>query len=183
MIIFERNEKKVIFIGFISFILMIFIIGCAENEEKNNVIPSKTYTWTARQVTEDIPIDLDFSDGFQLLYSTLMGGDTLIIIDNISHINYNQDLNVTFIIYEWSEESESNSFVATLEGNIANIYHSGLMVKITLTIKYVKFTFQKVNFEMEIFDEQWESIEYFKNDINSGGEGFIPLPQSTIKLV
>jgi hypothetical protein len=56
-------------------------------------------------------------------------------------------------------------------------------VKITVTIKYVKLTYQSVNFEMEIYQEQWVSEEDFISDLDSGGEGLKPLPQSCIEIV
>jgi hypothetical protein len=57
------------------------------------------------------------------------------------------------------------------------------MVRIILTIKYVEFTYSNVNFELEVYNEQWDSVDFFKTDLDSGGEGFKPLPHSTIELV
>ena len=92
-------------------------------------------------------------------------------------------MDITILIFEWTNENGTNSFNPAFEGNITNIYRQGLMVRISLTIKYVKFAYQTVNFEMGIFEEQWKSIDYFKSDLDSGGEGFKPFLQSIIELV
>ena len=65
--------------GLICLILIIILSGCNENDNEKNVLPPQTYTWTVKQVYKDIPPDLQWIDGFQLLYTTLKDGDTLII--------------------------------------------------------------------------------------------------------
>jgi len=39
------------------------------------------------------------------------------------------------------------------------------------------------NFEMEIYQEQLESEEYFMSDLEVGSEGFKPLSQNCIEIV
>ena len=163
--------------------LVILMCGCTEDKNggSGNGISAKTYTWTAKQVTDDMPLDLDWDDGFQMLYSTLKDGDTLIIQDTITNISYNSDKGTTTVAFEWTEGIETNSFNLIFEGNITNSYQPGDEVKISVTIKHVTLSYQGFNFEMEIYEEQWESVEYFKSDLDSGGEGFKPLPQSCIE--
>jgi hypothetical protein len=173
-------KKTVITIFIINLILVLITSGCTENNQNGT---AKTYTWTAKQVVADIPIDTDWNDGIQMLYNTLKDGDTLIIQDTITNISYDPDTNTTLVTFEWAEGNETNSLNPTFEGDITGYYQPGSNVKITVTIKYVKLTYQSVNFEMEIYEEQWVSEEDFISDLDSGGEGLKPLPQSCIEIV
>jgi len=176
-------KNTIIITGLVCVTLVILMCGCTENKNNgsSNGTSAKTYTWTAKQATEDMPLDLDWNDGFQMLYNTLKDGDTLIIQDTITNISYNSDKDTTTVTFEWTEDNVTNSFNPFFEGNITNSYKPGDEVKISVTIKYVTVTYQGFNFEMEIYAEQWESEEYFVSDLDSGGEGFKPLPQSCIE--
>jgi len=179
MFILSIMKKTVIVIFIIYLIIILITSGCTEN----NSTSKKTYTWTAKQVFADILKDTNWDDGNQWLYDTLEDGDTLIIQDTITNISYDPDTNTTIVTFEWTEGNETNSLNPTFEGDITSYYQPGSNVKITVTIKYVKLTYQNVIFEMEIYQEQWESEEYFISDSDSSGEGLKPLPQSCIELV
>ena len=169
-------KKSVLFLGVICFVLTIFLCGCAENQD-NNTISHKTYTWTARQLIDDIPQDLDLSLDYKLLYNSLKDGDTLIIQDTISNISYNFDVNTTTITFEWIEGEEKNSYDIIFEGNLTKLYQKNTNVNIQLTIKYVNFSYESLIFELEIFKEQWISFDEFIEN------GLKPLPSSCIKIV
>jgi hypothetical protein len=102
-------KKIVLIIGLICLILITILSGCIENDNEKNVLPTQTYTRIAKQVFEDIPLDLDWIDEFQLLYPTLRDRDTLKIKDSISNITYYLDLYSTVISFDWTADNESSS--------------------------------------------------------------------------
>ena len=108
-ILMKEMKKIGYIIGLICLILIIILSGCTENDNEKNVLPPQTYTRIVKQVFEDILPDLEWIDGFQLLFTTLKDGDTLIIKDSISNITYYPDLNSTVISFDWTADNESSS--------------------------------------------------------------------------
>ena len=166
-------KKSSILICVIIVTLLLFFCGCSEEKKQSK----NSYTWTAKQVFEDIPLDLDWEDDYQLLYNTLEDGDKLIIQDTISDIIYDSDFDITKIIFEWTDEGETNSYYVDFEGNLTDIYQKGVKVKITGVIKYVEFNYENLKFEIEIFEKQWINQDNFITN------GLKPLPSTSIKEV
>ena len=54
-------KKTILMIGIIYVILVIFICGYAKekNGASDNGTSAKTYTWTTKQTTDDMPLDLE----------------------------------------------------------------------------------------------------------------------------
>lgn len=170
----------VIFIIFFS-IYIRFGIEVKKDDVKGD--GRSTFTMTAKEHNDDISVDIDEGDGFSLLYNSLGDGDLLIILDTISDIYYDISTDITTVKFEWIEENETDHLDILFEGDIINSYQPGDEVKISVTIKYVTFSYKDFNFEMEIYEEQWESEDYYRSNVDSGGDGFKPLPQSCIEKV
>ncbi len=172
-------KKLVVSIITLFISLLIFFSGClnlGENDDEKNAI-----IMTAREHNEDITIDTNTNNSFSKLYNSLNDGDLIIIKDVIDSIFYNQKRDATLVSFEWTENGTSNLLEIIFEGDLTPIYFLGDEVEISVTIKYVNFKHNEFNYEMEIYDEQWVSEEFFKTDLEAGGEGFIPLPQNIIK--
>jgi len=172
-------ERKIVAVSLIAIISVALFCGCTEN----NARQKQTYTWTAKQVINDMPVDLEWDDGIQLLYNTLEDGDSLVIQDSITDIYYDPDTDTTVVVFEWSEGEENNSYAPFFEGDITDKYTIGQEVRITVTIKYVEISYGGFDFKIEIFEEQWENEEYFINNYYENGQGLKALPQSDISAV
>jgi hypothetical protein len=171
-------KKLIVTIITLFISLLIFFSGClnlgGNDDEKNTII------MTAREHNEDI-IDTYTNNSFSKLYNSLNDGDLIIIKDIIDIIFYDQKMDVTLVSFEWIENGTSNLLEIMFEGDLTPIFSLGDEVEISVTIKYVNFEHNELNYEMEIFNDQWVSEEFFKTDLESGGDGFIPLPQKFIK--
>ena len=184
-------KKQTLIVCIVVLMLVALFCGCTENKtnddtddgDKGGETTANTYTWTAKETMADIPIDTDFSDGAQVLYNTLKDGDALIIEDIISNINYDPDLDQTTISFEWTEDEMTGSFNPVFEGNLTEIYSAGDNVRITVTIKYVEFTYTdedlgvSMDYQIEVFEELWTTQEEY---ISSGGGA---LPATTIAMI
>ena len=171
----------------IYFIMIILFSGCVEFgtevQDDRGKITGEIVVMTAKEHNEDIILDMDWSDGYSILYDSLDDGDSLIIQDKISDILYDDIDDVSIVFFRWVEGDSIDYLSLAFEGDITKTYKTGDTVEISLTIKYVNFYYEELNFELEIYQEQWENEEYFKNDADSGGDGFKPLPQNCIKVV
>ncbi len=175
--------KKIIFLIIIIFIIIGFIqiggiyIDINDSIDKQDSIE---LIMTAKEHNSDIEIDTNIADGYKLLYNSLKDGDRLIIRDVISSISYYPEVDATKIVFEWSENEKNDSLEVFIKGDITSEYFKGDEVKISVTIKYVNFIFNNYSFEMEIFNEQWESEEYFYENAGTILLGFKPIPKSAI---
>ena len=181
--------KKALFVIGIALCLtlVIFLSGCTENKTTNNDDGSndttpQTYTWTAKQFIDDMIVDTDWTDGLELLYTTLKDGDTLIIQDTISEVSYDSETDITTITFEWTLEGEGiSAFSPNFEGNLTDTYSAGDDVEITVTMKYVTFsddsTGESYTYELEIFEKTWTNKDEY---IETGGAA---LPATSIKKV
>jgi len=172
-------KKGVFVLSIIILMLLLFTCGCTQQDDSEN--GGKTVTMTARELQNDVSSDTDWSTYYTMLYTSLDDGDSLIIQDTVSNISYNLDTDTTTLTFEWIEDGENNSLALYFEGDITITYQPGDKVKISVKIEYVKFSYEDFNFELEIYEEQWVSKEYFKSNMDSGGEGIKPLPQSSIE--
>ena len=135
---------------------------------------------TAREHNEDI-INTYTNNSVTKLYNSLNDGDLIIIKDVIDIIFHDQKMDATLVSFEWTENGTSNLLEFMFKGDLTPIFSLGDEVKISVTIKYVNFTYNELNYEMEIYNEQWVSEDFFKTDLETGGDGFRPLPQNIIK--
>jgi len=179
-----RKINVIIFSIFLIFI--IFLSGCiqfgTDVDDKINQ-KNKLIFMSAKELNEDITRDLNWSDGFSLQYNSLDDGDQLVIKDFIDGIYFNEEFTYTKIRFEWNMDNDSNFFEIKIQGNINSSYNIGDEITISITIKEVKLIYNGFEFDMEIFKEQWVDEEFFKSDIDLGGDGFKPLPQSCISSV
>jgi len=159
--------------------LLIFFSGClnlgGNDDEKNAII------MTAREHNEDITIDTHTNNSFSKLYTSLNDGDLLIIKDVIDIISYDPKMDATLVLFDWIENGTSKFLEIIFEGDLTSIFFLGDEVEISVTIKYVNIKDNEINLEMEIYNEQWVSEDFFKTGFKEGRDGFKPLPQTIIK--
>jgi hypothetical protein len=176
--------RKGVLLGIaVSVTVILIVIGYIQfgtQVDRDDVYVKIPIVMTAEEHNNDIPIDEDWSDGYSLLYNTLENGDLLIIEDVINDIFYDSDEDVTIIIFRWIINDVSDYLDLTFEGDLTDSFEIGDKVSISVTIKYVTLSYKEFNFKMEIYKEQWVSEEYFRNDVDSGGDGFKPLSESSI---
>jgi len=184
--------KKDLLIFFITLILLINLTGCLEekNENDDNKIHgtynnkdelnyfSNITMMTAREFSSIINETINGSN-YTIDLNGLQGGDKILIVDTIDDIKY-QDGN-TSIIFEFQENSRgSERHVFIFQDNITSDYNIGDKVEINLTIEHKTFNDSIINYDIEIFKEQWESIEYYTKTIYHSNP-YKSLQKSTIK--
>jgi hypothetical protein len=135
----------------------------------------------AKEVEADLITESDYSTYMIFLFATLEDGDTLIIHDTIDDISYNSETDITKVTFDTSEEGDlSSTLNYPFEGDITGSYQVGDEVKITVTIKYVKETYELLgnpwDFEIELFEENWTNMEDYIYSYSG-------LPLSSIKKV
>lgn len=180
-------KKKILGICIIVLMLVALVSGCTENKttddgDNGGGTTGNTYTWTAEEFEDDLTFDTDWETYFKMVFGTLADGDTLILQDTISEISYDSLTDRTTITFDTSEGGDiSSSINNNFEGDITDTYQVGDEVKITVTIKHVEFTDDStgtsMDYELEIFEEQWTTQEEY---VTSGGGA---LPSSTIEKI
>jgi len=175
-------KKAILALGMICFMLVVFISGCTQQNNKGNEgsTTGKTLTMTAKELNDDMSVNSDWSTYFTIAYNSLEDGDTLILQDKITNISYDSVTNSTMVKFEWTNGSISFSIKLAFEGNITGSYIVGDNVTITQKIKHVTFTYQNLAYDIELFEDQWESQDYFSFNAGSALGGLKPLPQSCI---
>ena len=177
-------KKGILIIVTICLMLVLFISGCTEQDNSgtdnnNGGTTGNTYTMTARELNEDMTMSL--GDPVTIAYDSLEDGDTVIIHDTIASVYYNSETDRTTVTFSWTDEEMTTALNLPFEGDISASYQSGDEVKITVTIKHVTFsyTFEEVtlNYDIEIFEEQWTTKEEY---IDSQGGA---LPATSIEKV
>ena len=154
------------------FITAIFICGCSEQD--NNT--GKTVTMTAKEHLEDIET-IYAPDEITTNFNSLDEGDTLIIQDTILNINYDDAADRTIIVFVSTEGELSDSMKFEFEGKLTDSFYNDEQVRITVKIKHVVFSYQNISYDMELYEEQWVSEEYFNS------YRYKPLPQSCITKI
>lgn len=154
------------------FITAIFICGCSE--QNNNT--GKTVTMTAKEHLEDIET-IYGTDEITTNFNSLDEGDTLIIQDTILNINYDDAADRTIIVFVSTEGELSDSMKFEFEGKLTDSFYNDEQVRITVKIKHVVFSYQNISYDMELYEEQWVSEEYFNS------YRYKPLPQSCITKI
>ena len=104
------------------------------------------------------------------IYPEFYDGDCIIIYDAISTIQYYPNEDYTGICFSWhpSKDKVENSCF-NFEGDITDIYKSGDIVEITLHLLHINVETDDMIYDMDTFDEQWWSNQFFKNNV----EGYL----------
>ena len=177
-------KGKIIAIGIAVLLTFLVFTGCfgnSNNENDTNTRGSNhiTVTMNASEFHEDIH-DRDSGRAgvwrnYTRYYDSVDGGDTLIVIDYISDLNYQSEKDKTLITLS------DPTIIFSFKGNIENSFTIGDKVKITVTIKHVELSFVLNNvsmyYDVEIYEEQWVDEQYFIE--NRFG---MPLPTSCIEI-
>lgn len=172
--------------------LMFFIVGlcgCLGNNENNtngsnsntNGSNHKTVTMNASELRKDLHNEGSYSSEVEVqnyarYYDSVDEGDTLVIVDYVTEIYY------------WAEKDKTRIDLSDptvgfyFNGNVENSYDVGDEVRVTVTIKHVELSYtsngRTLNYDVEIFEEQWVNEQYFIE--NKFGA---PLPTSCIEIV
>ena len=103
-----------------------------------------------------------------MIYESLSDGECIIIRDNISMVTYSEEDDKTTITFSWYEDQYTKIHVYYyFMGNITDIYKVGDEVEITLTLKHVDIETNSTKYNIDIFEEQWDSEQYFINNVQS----------------
>ena len=103
-----------------------------------------------------------------MIYESLSDGECIIIRDNISMVTYSEEDDKTTITFSWYEDQYTKTHVYYyFTGNITDIYKVGDEVEITLTLKHVDIETNSTKYNIDIFEEQWDSEQYFINNVQS----------------
>ena len=103
-----------------------------------------------------------------LIYKNLSDGDRIIIRDNISIITYFEERNETTIAFSWYEEMYKEHIIYFhFKGNITDRYKVGDEIEIPLTLKHVHIETNSTIYDIDVFEEQWVSEEYFAKNVHS----------------
>lgn len=103
-----------------------------------------------------------------MIYESLSDGECIIIRDNISMVTYSEEDDKTTITFSWYEDQYTKTHVYYyFMGNITDIYKVGDDVEITLTLKHVDIETNSTKYNIDIFEEQWDSEQYFINNVQS----------------
>lgn len=173
-------KKAILTLGMICFMLVVFISGCTQQSNKGNNVSTtgKTLTMTAKEFNDDASVKIG-DTYFTIACNSLEDGDTLILQDTITNISYDSVTNSTMVKFEWTNGIASFSTNLAFEGNITGSYIVGDNVNITQKIKHVTFSYQNLAYDIELFEDQWVSEEYFTSHVTTGNQ-LKPLPQSCI---
>lgn len=125
-----------------------------------------TYVMSAKEHYEDRAVVVYFSN-VKIFYNTPNEGDIIIIKDSISNLIYDKISNITTISFVLDETGSLGTLYFLFEGDITNQYSAGDQVDITVTIKRVSFSYENVNYDLEIYTESWKGEEFFKENIIS----------------
>lgn len=200
------NIKIVIFVIFL--VTTSFLYGCLEKKESNsknsieevsNDKTNKTVYMNAQELIEDFEYSISFKAGSTKWiwgYKSLNDGDTLVLNETISNIQYNETIlynstNISFNVDSNKSNDFDNNFLNLLfEGNLTNKFSVGDKVKITVTIEefiYGNDTSSKY-FEIDVFKEGWNADEFLSNQTGFSvmslfGSFLQILPESCIEKI
>lgn len=184
-------KKNFAIVGIVILTLVLLFSGCTEESsddtENSGTSEPKTLTMNAQEYYDDLDYGMTQTSMKSDLKS-LDDGDTLIFQDTISSITYDNTTDMTTINFDYEQESESGQGTQTstvtllFDGNLTTEYNEGDEVKATLTIKHVTLTLQGYSLDIDIYEEYWESEEYFKENYVTGNP-YKPIPQSKITKV
>jgi len=182
--------KQIQIIVGILVLLAIGFIGCTEQNNNepsgngNGTTTGNEFRMNAIQLIDDMDTQSDFATYLTLDYKSMEEGDTLIFMDTISTIQYLNDVDATIIVFKINvSETQWKSTQFYFTGDITSSYKVGDFVRITVTIKHVIITVEGMDVDMEIYDEAWESEEYYLSHRTTSMGGFYPMPIDTITKI
>lgn len=157
--------------------VMLFTCGCIQQNDSNT---GNTVIMTAKEHSDDKFTDTDWITYITIFYNSLEDGDSLIIRDIISNISYDSDTDTTTVTFEWTENGVTSSLTPVFAGDLTGSFQPGDEANISVKIKHVTFSYEDMNYDLEIYEEQWESQDYFISNVGSALGGLKPLPQRSI---
>jgi len=202
----KKEYLNLLIIGII--LIMIAIIGYVvffelpeekHNETGSNNIPDgeKNITMTMYEFGNDTEWDIDYYKSLGINYKSLEEGDTVHITGNISGINYDKSSDTTNISVCGFKVTEKNKYKGYCEtfvfiGNITGEFNKDDKVEITGTIKHIIFSSNNFDYDLELFEGQWQNESYFNQRVKSHPlnyhdglanyqRGFKPMDPSYIK--
>ena len=180
-------KLKTIFISLIIVSVLIFTCGCVENNGDEGGVSKKTIMMTAEEFQDNMETNIS-ENSFSMLYTSLEDGDTLVIQYIITKIEYDSETDVTTISFEWSKIEDGGTLTTSVhfqfEGDISQDFSVFDSINITVHIKHVKFSVNGFEYNLEIFEEQWENEEYFSENVPNFlliHQGLKPLSPESIK--
>ena len=179
-------KKELISLGLCCIIIVILFCGCTQQDNNGDSTNGKTVTMTVKELSDDMAPPENLLS-LTILYNSLENRDTLILQDTIPEITYVSDTQSTNIRYEWTEEQGggtlTKSWTLRVDGDITDEFQVGDEFKLTVTIKHVAISnpLGEGEIELEIFEEEWVSEDYFIENLVTGG--LKPLPQSCIEKI
>ena len=177
-------KKELISLGLACIIIVILFCGCTQQDD--NGTNGDTVTMTVKELYDDMAPPGGILS-LTVLYDSLEDGDTLILQDTIPEITYVSDTQSTNIRYEWVEEHNNGTLTKSrtirIEGDITDEFQVRDEFKLTVKIKHVTISnpLGEGEIELEIFEEEWVSEEYFIE--NLANSGLKPLPRSCIEKI
>lgn len=185
----EKVTNKMKYIAFgVIILLVIGFSGCTEqnnNGDGNGTIKDNEFRMNATQLLDDMDKQSDFATYITLDYKSMEEGDTLVLTDKISEIQYLNDVDATKIVFKVTvTETQWKSTQFFFKGDITSSYKVGDTVRITVNIKHVTLSdVQGMNVDIEIYDEAWESEKYYRSHMTTSMGGFYPMPIDTITKI
>ena len=143
-------------------------------------------TMNMQEYSDDQDFSTDWTSYYTQYQELVDDGDTLHIRDNISIIKYDSSGDRTNITLCRQVGNTAYCETFRFEGNITNDFQKDDEVIISVTIKRVIFTDDGFDYDMEIFEEQWESAEYFNtrvDDFTGYYKGFKPMNPNVIEKI
>ena len=149
------------------------------NNEKCNILTARElnqqlyFKYTPAIITEpgeedtDVNIDIE-KNKVEQLYPNFSQGDCIILRDTISIIQYSEEDGFTTIAFSWSEDAYTKTFeYYYFEGDITDSYKKDDTVEIKLHLKHVETETINATYYIDIFEEQWQSEQYFIENVDS----------------
>lgn len=184
-----KGKQIQIIVGMLI-LLAIGISGCTEqynngsNGNGNGTTTGNTFRMNVKEFLNDTDIQTDFATYMTIDFKSMEEGDTLIFMDTISEIQYLNDVDTTKIVFTMKVgESGYKSFQFFFMGDLTDTYEVDDFVKITVTITHVTLNVEGMDVDMEIFEEAWESEEYYRSHRTTSTGGFYPMPIDTIQKI
>lgn len=189
----KLNFLPIIFITYtVVMILLVFLLmgggaeesgASSETGGSDSGTTGNSITMTAEELANDMDLQTDWSTYMTMDFKSLKEGNTLIIEDTISEINYDRTVDATKITFRYSiEGGGTGSSDFWFEEDITGTYSASNKVKITVTIKHVAFNFESFDYDMEVWTESWGGVDYFASHVSTSTQGFKPMSQSVISL-
>ncbi|MCX6666075.1 MAG: right-handed parallel beta-helix repeat-containing protein [Euryarchaeota archaeon] len=169
-------------LGITLLLLIGMLSGCTQPNPVSNV--PTTITMTAEEFMNDLNMSSDWTTYVTMGYKSLDEGDILIIQDNISDIHYDAAEDATKVTFSYTTTQGMRAeYSPWFTGDITGSFAIGDQVKIRDSIIRVTFTNDGIQCDIELFEGQWESEDYYTAHMTSVLKGLKPMPQTTITRI